>query len=94
LEQIGIHDPFLELGGHSMLAMQIVARVGDAFQVEVPLRALLEAPTVADMAEFVTQRQAERLSSEEIMQLLGYVEGLSKQGEQHCREEEAHRQGP
>jgi amino acid adenylation domain-containing protein len=50
-ERIGVHERFNDLGGHSLLAIQIVARARDALGVQVPLRAIFEAPTIASLAE-------------------------------------------
>ena len=52
--------PLRELGGDSLLASRIIARVVDAFALDVPVRALLEAATVAAMAPGVLERGIER----------------------------------
>ena len=53
VEAIGAHENFFELGGHSLRAMQVVSRLKDAVGLDVPVRAIFDAPTVAGLASVV-----------------------------------------
>ncbi|PYP82401.1 MAG: non-ribosomal peptide synthetase, partial [Blastocatellia bacterium AA13] len=55
VERIGIRNDFFELGGHSLLATQLVSRIRNAFSVELPVRAVFEAPGLAEMAERIDE---------------------------------------
>ncbi len=47
------HDHFLELGGNSLAAMQVIAKVAETFQLELPFQFLLQSSSIAEMAERV-----------------------------------------
>jgi acyl carrier protein len=77
LEHIGVHDDFFALGGHSLQTMQVLTRLHERLDVELPLHTLFEAPTVDQLAVAITQRQAESEQPDDIAQLLAELEGLS-----------------
>jgi len=70
LEQVGVHDDFLELGGDSILATVLISRVLAGFQAEVALRTLFEAPTVAEMSTVIIEALASRVDKEKLDQML------------------------
>jgi hypothetical protein len=49
-KQIGLQENFFEIGGHSLLATQVISRVRQVSRRELPLKALFEAPTIADLS--------------------------------------------
>jgi len=51
VEQLGMTDNFFTLGGHSLMAMRVIARIRDLFGVEMPIRDFFEAGTLADTAQ-------------------------------------------
>jgi amino acid adenylation domain-containing protein len=57
--QVGIHEHFLELGGHSLQATRVISRLRSALGVDVPVAALLDEPTLGAFAARVEQALAE-----------------------------------
>jgi acyl carrier protein len=53
VEKIGIHDNFFKIGGHSLLATQVISRIRHAYNIDIPLRALFEQPTIAALGKVV-----------------------------------------
>jgi len=77
LDQVGVHDNFFELGGDSLLATRIIARVMQRLKVNIPIRSLLESPSVASMAEYLLLARAEKIGEEDLALILREIESLS-----------------
>ncbi len=77
LDQIGIHDNFLDLGGNSLAATRIISRVIARFQTEIPLGSLFQSPTVAEMAAVISQYEIKR-GENELETILDELESLEE----------------
>lgn len=55
IDEIGINDNFSRLGGHSLLAIRIVADLRKTFQFDLPIKALFDAPTVAELSSYIKE---------------------------------------
>ena len=73
----GVDDNFLELGGDSLRAGQVISRVIKTFQVDLPLRLLFESPTVAEMAEAISHHQVLEADQQSIERMMAELEDLS-----------------
>jgi amino acid adenylation domain-containing protein len=78
IDQIGVHDDFFDLGGHSLAATRIVAQVIRAFEVNVPMKALFDAPSIAEMAGIITVNQISALNDSEVSEMLRRLEEISE----------------
>ena len=79
VEQVGVLDNFFELGGHSLLATQIASRVQKSLQRDVPLRAMFECSTVAELATYIEGLAAHDISAgtvDRLSDLMAELEGL------------------
>jgi acyl carrier protein len=77
LDRVGIHDCFFDLGGHSLAATRVISHVIKHFQIDISLRALLQSPTIAEMAVVITTGTGKKLSVEELAGILAEVESMS-----------------
>ena len=73
LPRVGVSDNFFYLGGNSLFGTQLIARLRDAFQVDVPLLSLFDHPSVSELSAEVERLMVARLnamSEEEAQRLL------------------------
>jgi acyl transferase domain-containing protein/thioesterase domain-containing protein len=64
LETVGVEDSFFDLGGHSLIAVRLFARIKQTYRTEFPISALFEAPTIAACARLIREALGEREAGE------------------------------
>jgi acyl carrier protein len=84
LAEVGIHDNFFDLGGHSLAASQVISRVVKRFQLDLPPHSLFQSPTVAEMALTIAQSKAHTLKQKDLDRILVELESLSDVEAQEC----------
>jgi len=77
VERVGIHDNFLDLGGHSMLAMRCVSAMRQLFRMEIPLRVLFESANLEGLAQALRAYEDQPGKLEKVARVLQKVKGVS-----------------
>ena len=78
LKRIGVNDNFFDLGGHSLAAARVISRVIQAFRWELPVHAMFDAPTVAEMAAVITAKQGKEADDDDLARMLAEIESISE----------------
>jgi non-ribosomal peptide synthetase component F len=77
IERVGVEDNFFMLGGHSLMATQLIGRIHNAFGYDLPLRRLFQTPTISGLASAIYESQTTNADDEEFAALLAELDGLS-----------------
>lgn len=77
IDRVGIYDNFFELGGHSLAALQVIMRIRQEFQNEIPLKTLFTAPSIEQLALVIVQEKSQNEALDDVERLLTEVEEMT-----------------
>ena len=77
LERISVHSDFFEMGGHSLTAAQVVYKIRDILQIELPVRSLFEATTVAKLSEALIAAESKPGRAQKVAEIYRRIRNMS-----------------
>lgn len=77
LERVGINENFFDIGGNSLLGIQLISHIRDAFGLDIPIDSLFNSPTIAGLSNLIIETQLQEFG--DLDSLLDTIEGLSKE---------------
>jgi acyl carrier protein len=78
IEKVGTEDDFFELGGASVVATQIVSRLREMFQMDLPAIILFETPTIEKLSQYMIEHEARPGQTEKTATLLKRIESMTE----------------
>jgi len=86
LEQVGLHDNFFDLGGHSLLMVRVHGQIQKQFAIEIPLVELFRYPTVSLLAAHLRHRDNGAATTERTAELAAGKQRLQQRRQQRHRQ--------
>lgn len=77
IDRVGIHDDFFDIGGDSLAALRVISRVAAHFRRDLALKALFDAPTIAEMALVVSNSERDDDAQAQLQEMVRMIDGMT-----------------